>query len=472
MSGEHFAGFRIVESLGAGGMGEVYLVEHPRLPRREALKVLSANFTTNTEFRQRFLREAELAAAQWHPNLVAIHDRGEAEGRLWISMDYVEGSDAANLVRKRYPTGMPVDQVISIVTAVASALDSIHSAGMLHRDVKPANILCSDTAAGARRIALADFGIARQIDDSSGITATNVTIGTVSYAAPEQLMGKKSDGRADQYALAATAFHLLTGAAPFVDSNPAVVIGQHLSSPPPRLGDVRPELSRLDAAIATAMAKDPAQRFASCSDFARALAGAVDQAVVEGGNTMHTPGSVPIPPALPPRPPIQRDPVPTSAPKLANRHETAAATQTASPSVTSTASPASSPRTTTAASAPSPSTTAAPMVLADADAQGFVSFGGAARCSGHDRAVVIMRTPESALVVCRSPGGGAYYRGLRLSDMATIELTNIAVTDSGSTVVVTNNADGTRYEINNAGLQIVKNGDVLGSEPAIEFATP
>jgi serine/threonine-protein kinase len=112
------------------------------------------------------------------------------------------------------------------------------------------------------------------------------------------------------------------------------------------------------------------------------------------------------------------------------------------------------------------------MVLADADLHGFVGYGGDARCSGYDRAVVIMRTPQSALVVCQSPGGGAYYRGLRLSDMATIELTNIVVTDSGSTVVVTNNSDGTRYEISSAGLEIVKNGEVLSSEPAIEFAKP
>lgn len=112
------------------------------------------------------------------------------------------------------------------------------------------------------------------------------------------------------------------------------------------------------------------------------------------------------------------------------------------------------------------------MVLADADVYGFTGYGGAARCSGNDRAAVLMRTPQSALVVCQSPGGAAYYRGLRLRDMATIELTNIVVADSGSTVVVTNSDDGTRYEISNAGLEIVKNGEVLGSEPAIEFATP
>lgn len=515
-SGESFAGFRVIRSLGAGGMGEVYLVEHPRLPRREALKVLSADFTTNEEFRQRFLREAELAAALWHPNLVTIHDRGEAEGRLWISMDFVDGFDAAELIRTRYPAGMPVDQVITIVSAVASALDSIHLSGMLHRDVKPANILCAEPAGGVRRIALADFGIARQINDSGGITATNMTIGTVSYAAPEQLMGKAMDGRADQYALAASAFHLLTGTAPFSDSNPAVVISQHLNAAPPRLSAVRPELSPLDASFARALAKEPEQRFSSCSEFADSLAKALNSVVTQGDNTMAAPGSAPTllaptPPAevvQPPLPPVPQ--CPAGSPRksslsptivvaallglgliaavffvgsqLAKRPQPSTSTQAASPTTVTTAvSVQPPPQVTVTVSAPTSTiaqpparqpTTVSPRVLADADVHGFLDYGGAARCSGSDRAAVVMRTPQSALVVCQSPGGGAYYRGLRLSDMATIQLTNIVVTDSGSTIVVTNSEDGTRYEISNTGLEIVKNGEVLGSEPAIEFATP
>ena len=513
-SGESFGGFRVIRSLGAGGMGEVFLVEHPRLPRREALKVLSADFTTNKEFRQRFLREAELAAALWHPNLVTIHDRGEAEGRLWISMDYVDGSDAAELIRTRYPAGMPVDQVITIVAAVASALDSIHLSGMLHRDVKPANILCAETVGGVRRIALADFGIARQINDSGGITATNMTIGTVSYAAPEQLMGKAMDGRADQYALAASAFHLLTGTVPFADSNPAVVISQHLNATPPRLSALRPELSRLDATFARALAKEPEQRFSSCSEFADTLAKALNSVGPQGDNTMAAPGSAPtllaptpppevLQPALPPTVP----PGPAGSPRKSFLSPTTlvaallglgliaaiffvgsqlakrpSPTQAASaPTLTTAASPQPPPPVTVTVPAPA-STIAqpparepappAPRVLADADINGFLDYGGAARCSGSDRAAVIMRTPQSALVVCKSSRGAAYYRGLRLSDQATIELTNIAVTDSGSTIVVTNAEDGTRYEISNSGLEIVKNGEVLGSEPAVEFAMP
>jgi len=271
--GEVFAGYIIVRLLGSGGMGEVYLAQHPRLPRHDALKILPANLTADNEFRQRFSREADLAARLWHPCIVGVHDRGEFGGQLWISMDYVEGTDAGQLLRSRYRTGMPQAEVVEIVTAVAGALDYAHSQGLLHRDVKPANILLSDAGPRVRRILLADFGIARQLGDISGLTGTNMTVGTVAYSAPEQLMGKDLDGRADEYALGCTAFHLLTGSSPFQQSNPAVVISQHLSAPPPVIGDRRPELAELNACIAKALAKKPDDRYQNCSDFAAALAG-------------------------------------------------------------------------------------------------------------------------------------------------------------------------------------------------------
>ena len=166
---------------------------------------------------------------------------------------------------------MPADEVAEIVTAVADALDYAHQRNLLHRDVKPANILLANPQSEGQRILLADFGIARWADDPSGLTATNMTVGTVSYAAPEQLMGGHLDGRADQYALAATAFHLLTGSPPFQHTNPAVVISQHLSASPPAIGDRRPDLSALDPVLAKALAKNPNDRFERCSDFARAL---------------------------------------------------------------------------------------------------------------------------------------------------------------------------------------------------------
>ena len=234
--GQVFAGYTILRVLGAGGMGTVYLVAHPRLPREDALKVLPADLTADPEFRARFVREAELAAGLSHPHIVGIHDRGEDEGQFWISMDYVAGTDAGALLHGQFPGGMPLDEVVSIVTAVGSALDYAHHRGLLHRDVKPANILLSDPDGQARRVFLADFGIARRMEDSAGLTATNMAVGTVAYAAPEQLRGEPVDGRADQYALACTAFHLLTGVPPYVHSNPAVVITQHVIAQPPSIG--------------------------------------------------------------------------------------------------------------------------------------------------------------------------------------------------------------------------------------------
>jgi serine/threonine-protein kinase len=272
-NGDVFAGYTIVRRLGSGGMGEVYLAQHPRLPRRDALKVLPAALTADHEYRQRFSREADIAATLWHPHIVGIHDRGEFEGQLWLSMDYVEGTDAAELLRSRYPSGLPKALAFEIVSAVADALDYAHLRGLLHRDVKPANILLADTDPRGQRIMLADFGIARQLGDISGLTATNMVMGTTTYAAPEQLMGLDIDGRADQYALGCTAFHLLTGAAPYQNSNPAVVITQHLSAPPPPIGERRPELADLNAVITKVLAKDPADRYPSCSDFAAALTG-------------------------------------------------------------------------------------------------------------------------------------------------------------------------------------------------------
>ena len=216
LEGQVFAGYTIVRRLGAGGMGQVYLAQHPRLPRRDALKILPGELTANLEFRQRFNREADLAASLYHEHIVGIHDRGEYQEQLWISMDYVEGTDAAKLLRSQYPSGMPQADVLEIISAVAEALDYAHSRGLLHRDVKPANILLGSTspASPRRRILLADFGIARELGEISGLTATNMLMGTTAYCAPEQLQGSDLDARADQYALGCTAFNLLTGSAP------------------------------------------------------------------------------------------------------------------------------------------------------------------------------------------------------------------------------------------------------------------
>jgi serine/threonine protein kinase, bacterial len=286
--GEMFAGFTILRVLGAGGMGTVYLAAHPRLPRQDALKVLPADWTADPQYRERFLREADLTASLSHPNILGVHDRGEYDGQLWISMDYVDGTDASRLLREHYPDGLPVDKALEIITAVASALDYAHQEGLLHRDIKPANILLNSHT---QRIFLADFGIARLIDDPSGLTATNMAVGTMAYAAPEQLRGESLDGRTDQYALACTAFALLTGTPPYVDSNPAVVITKHVAAPVPSLEQRRPELTGLDPALARAMAKTPGERFPSCLDFAKELNNLLGSPAAQAADRSATPPS-------------------------------------------------------------------------------------------------------------------------------------------------------------------------------------
>lgn len=269
--GQAFAGYTILRVLGTGGMGEVYLAEHPRLPRRDALKVLGTEVSHDAEYRQRFNQEAEMVATLRHPNIVTIYDRGDSDGQLWIAMEFVDGTDAFRLMSEQYRSGVPAEQVVHIVTAVADALDYAHSRDVLHRDIKPANILLGRSGSGIESVMLADFGVARWAGQHSDLTGTEATVGTVTYASPEQLTGQEIDGRADQYALAATAYHLMTGSAPFTNSNPAVVIGQHLGSTPPVIGAQRPELSAFGPVFDKALAKKPVDRYPSCRDFAAAM---------------------------------------------------------------------------------------------------------------------------------------------------------------------------------------------------------
>ena len=295
--GQVFAGYTILRVLGAGAMGTVYLAKHPRLPREDALKVLPAELTANPEYRARFVREAELAASLSHPNIVGIYDRGEQDGQFWISMAYVAGTDA-RLLCQRFPGGLPVGEALPIVSAVGSALDYAHHRGLLHRDVKPANILLTEPDDQPRRVFLADFGIARLVDDPTGLTATNMAVGTVAYAAPEQLRGESLNGRADQYALACTVFHLLAGVPPYDSSNPAVVITCHVSAAPPSIGACRPELAGLDPVFAVAMAKSPADRFGSCQQFVDELSRHLGTAVSPTQDTQFAPSTQDTQPSL------------------------------------------------------------------------------------------------------------------------------------------------------------------------------
>jgi serine/threonine-protein kinase len=287
-SGANFAGYTVARRLGSGVTGEVYLAQDPRATRWVALKVLSLALSMDSDFRQRFLLETTTAANLSHSHIVEVHARGEFEGQLWVAMDYVEGNTAAQLMADRFPAVSPAGEVLAIATAVAGALDHAHERGMLHRDVKPANILLT-RGQGEQRILLADFGIARRLGDPIETAGSNLPAGTVGYAAPETLMGADVDGRADQYALAATAFHLLTGAPPVEHTDPTAALRQLLNAAPVTLSSQRPELARLDSVFSKALSRRPGDRFDSCRQFADAANEAAGLPIGD-----HSPEAVPV----------------------------------------------------------------------------------------------------------------------------------------------------------------------------------
>lgn len=262
---ESFADYLIEGVLGRGGMGTVYLAQHPRLPRRVALKLLNREVSAEPELRRRFEQEANVVARLDHPGIVGIHDRGTNDGHLWIAMQYIHGSDAARL----NPRDVPIDRALRIVSETGAALDYAHSRGVLHRDIKPANILLSSPDTGrAERAVLTDFGIARLLDSNTQLTVSGTFNATLAYASPEQLSGEAVDHRSDQYSLACTLFTLLAGHAPFAATNPGQVVAGHISKPVPRLSSVRPDAPpALDEVIAKAMGKRPDERFGSCREF-------------------------------------------------------------------------------------------------------------------------------------------------------------------------------------------------------------
>ncbi|OBK64827.1 hypothetical protein A5653_22500 [Mycobacterium colombiense] len=265
-SGGSFAGYIVSRGLGSGVTGEVYAVQDPQSMSRQALKVLSRDLSADTEFKARFREETPVVVNLHYPHIVEVHERGQFDGRLYIAMEYIEGTSAAQLMTDRFPAVSPVVEVLAMVSAIAGALDYAHLRGLTHRDVKPANILLTDRDGGKQRILLTDFGIGRQ----HARAADDATQVSVAYAAPEQLSGDDVDGRADQYALAATAFHLLTGAPPVAHADPVAALRRHRDGKLPRLSDQRPELAHLDSVFAKALAERPDDRFETCHDFARA----------------------------------------------------------------------------------------------------------------------------------------------------------------------------------------------------------
>jgi WD40 repeat protein len=277
--GTELAGYRIESLLGWGGMSVVYLAEDLRLKRKVALKLLAASLAEDEAFRDRFLRESELAASIDHPNIIPIYEAGTTEDLLFIAMRYVDGRDLNERLRRGRLD--PADAV-GILAQLASALDAAHARGLVHRDVKPSNVLL-DTGArpdGSDHVYLADFGLTKRVSEDAGIGEDGRLLGTIDYVAPEQIAGEEIDGRADVYSLGCVFYECLVGKPPFRSDSEIAVVFAHLETESPAPSAARPELpAALDAVITRALAKEPEQRYPSCREFAQAaLAVAVDEA--------------------------------------------------------------------------------------------------------------------------------------------------------------------------------------------------
>src|SRR6266496_5858943 len=274
--GMRVAGYRIESVIGRGGMGVVYLAEDLSLQRRVALKLLPPDLSQDAKFRDRFVRESRLAASLDHPNIVPIFEAREADGQLYIAMRYVQGMDLKSLIQRDGALGL--ERALWILTQVASALDAAHGAGLVHRDVKPGNILIATAQepGSAEHVYLSDFGLTKRTASDSGVTATGQFVGTLDYAAPEQFEGGPLDARTDVYSLGCVFYECLTGEVPYRRENEAGLVYAHLLAPPPKVTEKRPELPpKLDSVIAKAMAKSPDERFLTAGQLARAARQAV-----------------------------------------------------------------------------------------------------------------------------------------------------------------------------------------------------
>jgi predicted Ser/Thr protein kinase len=299
--GETFGGYTIESRLGRGGMGTVYLAMHERLGRKVALKVIAPELAHDEDFRARFLRESQLAASLDHPNVIPIYDADEVDGVLFLAMRYVSGRSLRDRIREQGP--LSAEETTRIAMQIGGALDAAHEAGLVHRDVKPANILLAEGGAHAY---LCDFGLAKRTS-SRGTTQTGSFLGSVDYCAPEQIQGGDVDGRTDVYSLGSVLFHCLTGEPPYRRETEFAVLHAHLEDPAPAVSSIRPDLPRaLDGVLARAMAKAPSDRYGSAGDLAAAVGNALAGIAAEDETTRPAP-VVRTPPG--PGPSVSRRPV-------------------------------------------------------------------------------------------------------------------------------------------------------------------
>jgi len=274
-TGTVIAGFRIESLLAEGAMGAVYLAEERAAGQRVALKVLSPELARDERFRQRFLRESEVAASLHHAHVVPTVAAGEEDGVLYLAMAYVNGPDLRAVLRRE--GRLDAGRAVEIVSQAAQALDAAHAEGLVHRDVKPGNILVSTAPdGGGDHVYVCDFGLARHVSSVSSLTGERGFVGTIDYVPPEQIEGGRLDARADVYSLGCVLYECLVGKKPFERDSELSVVFAHLNEPPPRATDERPELPEaFDAVFATALAKAPDDRYATCGELAKAARAAL-----------------------------------------------------------------------------------------------------------------------------------------------------------------------------------------------------
>lgn len=309
--GTTVAGYLLEAVVGRGGMGIVYRAEDQRpgtRGRKVAVKLLAYELASDERFAERFRHESQTAASIEHPNIIPIYDAGEENGVLYIAMRYIEGEDLHELIQREGP--LPADRALGIVAQAASALQAAHARGLVHRDVKPANILIlpDPDPEALPHVYLTDFGLTKQARGRVGLTLTGQFVGTIDYVAPEQIQGRDVDRQTDVYALGIVLYHCLVGEPPFRGEEEAATLWAHISEPPPRVTERRPDLpAALDDVVARAMAKSPHDRFPTCRELVAAARAALGQPA--------TPTSTPVPPTIAgTAPPVEQVPAAPAAP--------------------------------------------------------------------------------------------------------------------------------------------------------------
>jgi serine/threonine protein kinase len=491
MEGTAFGRYRLTEVIGQGGMGKVYKAHDTVIGRHVAVKVLSTELGAEPGFRERFRREAHTAARLTEPHIIPIYDTGEVDGRLYLVMPIIDGTDVGSLLRSEGRMGP--QRAIRVVEQLAAALDAAHSAGLVHRDVKPSNALMTN----GDFTYLIDFGIAHD-PEATKVTKTGSIIGTLAYMAPERFTAGVAGARADVYSLTCMLHECLTGTQPYPGDSAEQQITGHLTLDPPKPSRLNPAIpAAFDHVIARGMAKQPTERFSSAGELARAASAAA--ALSQSPNdrdprhpvgtrrfsarwpnpdgTGDTPYSEYVRVPEPAERKLGRGPLVllvAGAAFLAaaliaallilreNRGSPSGSEITAAPTLSTSDMTTASSTTRLSSTTPQPQSS-----LPGTDAQGFVGYA-AARCDPGSTPAAMGHTTQSLVVVCEIGPANYYYRGLRLSDGASIELAN-AIRSSGG-FDVTNPVDGTRYQVRPTGISITSPSGQVSSEPMIEYA--